>query len=154
MLSEEAWLLRQESRRTDLDSPLDNVYKLIANGFSSPPGKLAWLKFSLFSSLPSFLPTSLSFLYCVCMCSVMSDSLRPRGPWPTCLLCPWDFPGKNTGAGCHFLLQGIFQTQGSNPHLLHVLHWPADSLPLCHLESPLNIPSFVPKHTQNQLNPK
>ena len=30
---------------------------------------------------------------------------------------PWDFPGKNTGAGCHFLLRGIFPTQGSNPHL-------------------------------------
>ena len=31
---------------------------------------------------------------------------------------PWDFPGKNTGVGCHFLLQGIFLTQGSNSHLL------------------------------------
>ena len=31
----------------------------------------------------------------------------------------WDFPGKNTGVDCHFLLQGIFPTQGSNPHLLH-----------------------------------
>ena len=35
------------------------------------------------------------------------------------LLCPWDFPGKSTGVGCHFLLQGIFLTQGSNPGLLH-----------------------------------
>ena len=33
-------------------------------------------------------------------------------------LCPWDFPDKNTGVGCHFLLQGIFPTQGLNPHLL------------------------------------
>ena len=31
--------------------------------------------------------------------------------------CPWDSPGKNTGVGCHALLQGIFPTQGSNPHL-------------------------------------
>ena len=37
--------------------------------------------------------------------SVVSDSLRPNGPWPTRLLCPWDSPGKNTGVGCHFLLQ-------------------------------------------------
>ena len=37
--------------------------------------------------------------------SVMSDSLQPHGPWPTRLLCPWDSPGKNTGVGCHFLLQ-------------------------------------------------
>ena len=33
----------------------------------------------------------------------------------TKLPCPWSFPGKNTGVGCHFLLQGIFPTQGSNP---------------------------------------
>ena len=38
-----------------------------------------------------------------------------------------DFPGKNTGLSCHFLLQGILQTQGSKPGLLH---WHADSLPL------------------------
>ena len=32
---------------------------------------------------------------------------------------PWGFPGKSTGVGCHFLLQGIFPTQGLNPGLLH-----------------------------------
>ena len=36
---------------------------------------------------------------------VASDSLRYHGPWPAKLLCPWDSPGKNTGIGCHFLLQ-------------------------------------------------
>ena len=46
------------------------------------------------------------------------------------LFCPWNFPGKNTGVGCHFLLQRIFQTQGSN------LHQQAGSLPLSHLGSP------------------
>ena len=46
-------------------------------------------------------------------------TLRPRGLQPTRLLCPWDFPGKDTGVGCHFLLQGIFPTQGSNPGLLY-----------------------------------
>ena len=40
------------------------------------------------------------------------------------------FPGKNTGVGRHFLVQGIFSTHGLNPHLLHLLHWQADSLPL------------------------
>ena len=49
------------------------------------------------------------------------------------LLCRWDLPGKNTGVGCHFLLQGIFLTQGSN---LCLLHQQADSLPLSHLGSP------------------
>ena len=48
---------------------------------------------------------------------------------PARLVCPWNFPGKNTGVGCHFLLQGIFPTQGSNPRLLR---WQADSLPLSH----------------------
>ena len=42
--------------------------------------------------------------------SVVSDSLRPRGLYPTRLLCPWDSPGKNTGVGCHFLPE-IFPTQ-------------------------------------------
>ena len=37
--------------------------------------------------------------------SVMSNSLRPHGPQPTRLLCPWNFPGRNTGVGCHCLLQ-------------------------------------------------
>ena len=37
--------------------------------------------------------------------SVASDSVRPHGLQPTRLLCPWDFPGKSTGVGCHCLLQ-------------------------------------------------
>ena len=49
------------------------------------------------------------------------------------LLRPWDFLSKNTGVGCHFLLQGIFLTQGLNPCLLH---WQVGSLPLCHQRSP------------------
>ena len=42
------------------------------------------------------------------------------------LLCLWDYPGKNIGVSCHFLLQGIFPTQGSNLCLLCLLHWQAD----------------------------
>ena len=41
----------------------------------------------------------------------MFDSLRLHALWPARLLCPWNFPGKNTGVGCHFLCQGIFPTQ-------------------------------------------
>ena len=50
----------------------------------------------------------------------VSDS-ETRGLQPAGLLCPWDSPGRNTGVGCHALLQGtlIFSTQGSNPGLLH-----------------------------------
>ena len=48
-----------------------------------------------------------------------------KTPWteePARLLGPWDFPGKNTGVGCYFLLQGILLTQGLNLHLLRLLH--------------------------------
>ena len=41
-----------------------------------------------------------------------------------------DSPGKNTGVGCHALLQGMFPSQGSNLPLLHLLHWQVGSLPL------------------------
>ena len=51
--------------------------------------------------------------------SVMSDSLWSHGLQPARLLCPWISPGKNTGVGCHFLLQRIFPTLGWNPGLLH-----------------------------------
>ena len=44
------------------------------------------------------------------------------------LLYPWDSIGKNTGVGCHFLLQGILLTQGSHPHLWCPLQWQANFL--------------------------
>ena len=43
--------------------------------------------------------------------SVVSDFLQPHGLQPTRLFRPWDFPGKSTGVGCHFLLQGISQSR-------------------------------------------
>ena len=55
--------------------------------------------------------------------SVVSDSLWPCGLEPTRLLCPWDSPGKNTGVGCHALLQGLFLTQGLKLRLLCLLYW-------------------------------
>ena len=45
--------------------------------------------------------------------------LQCQGLQPARFLCPWDSPGKNTGVGCHVLLQGIFLTQELNPGLLH-----------------------------------
>ena len=64
---------------------------------------------------------------CVCVCSVtkLCPTLQPYGLQPSRPLCPQYFKGKNTGVGCHFLLQGVFLTQGLNPHLLH---WQAYSL--------------------------
>ena len=68
----------------------------------------------------------------VCAC-VLTQScltfLQPHRLQPARFLCPWDSPGKNTGVSYHFLLQGIFPTQGLNPSLLH---WQGDSLLLSH----------------------
>ena len=64
-----------------------------------------------------------------CRVHACSDSWRPHGLKPTRLLCPWDFPGKNTGGGCHSLLQGIFPTQGWNLHCRRILCNPMDCRP-------------------------
>ena len=55
-------------------------------------------------------------------------------------LCPWDFPGKNMGMGCHFLLQGIFPTQGLDSSLLH---WQVMPLPLSQQGSPTGKSTFI-----------
>ena len=73
----------------------------------------------------------------------MSDSLRPYGLQPARLLSPWDSPGKNTGVGNHFLLQGIFLTQESN---LYLLHWQAGSLLLSHQGSHTLLPPQLHMH--------
>ena len=54
-----------------------------------------------------------------CVCSFVSDSSQPHRLEPFRLLCPWNFPGRNIGVGCHFLFQEIFWTQGSNPLLFN-----------------------------------
>ena len=69
------------------------------------------------------------------------------------LLCPWDSPGKNTGVGCHALLQGVFPTQGWNSHLLHcrqILHC------LCHQGSTRHLVDMFAeeiKHTHRSCSP-
>ena len=83
---------------------------------------------------------------CACMLSHFSrvqlcDSMVCSPPlW----ICPWDSPAKDTGVGCHVLLQGIFPTEGLNPCLLCLLHWQAGSLPLAPLgKLPVDLdPSF------------
>ena len=89
----------------------------LAGGFftTEPPGKLSFT-LSVFMLKKS----------CLTLCNPMYYSLPGSSVYGK-------FPGKNTGAGCPFLLQGIFPTQGSNPYLLGLLHGQADSLPLHHL---------------------
>ena len=66
---------------------------------------------------------------CLTLCSPMDCNLSGS--------CPWNFLGKNISVGCHFLLQGIFPTQGSNPHHLHLRHWQAVSLSLAPPRKPI-----------------
>ena len=56
-------------------------------------------------TIPSYSQSLLSSLYLLLVASVVSDSVRPHRWQPTRLPRPWDSPGKNTGVGCHFLLQ-------------------------------------------------
>ena len=60
---------------------------------------------------------------CVRVCVCLAYSLGLYGLEPAMLHFPWNFPGSNTGAGCLFLLQGIFLAQGSNLCLLCLLHY-------------------------------
>ena len=80
--------------------------------------------------------TQLGRCCCCCYCCSVTRSCPtlcdPLDCSPPRLLGPWDFLGKDAGVGCHFFLQGIFPTLGSNPRLLHSQ---ADSLPLSHLGS-------------------
>ena len=72
-----------------------------------------------------------SSVCCVCMLSQFRCIWLLVTLWTIAhrLLCPCDSPGKSTGVGCHFLLQGIFPTHtGSNPCLLRLLHWHKGSL--------------------------
>ena len=77
----------------------------------------------------SHLQTSKTALACMRAQSLSCVKLFVT-PWTVALkaLCPQNFSGKNTGVGCHFLLQGIFQIQGSNLCLFHLLYQQVDSL--------------------------
>ena len=78
---------------------------------------------------------------CVCMCVLSRVSLSPHGLYPARFLCPWDFPSKNIGVGCHFLLQGnlpnpVIKLMSPGSPVLQ-----EDSLSLSYLISPVSIPT-------------
>ena len=67
----------------------------------------------------------------MCVCAHLLSCVWLFGtPWTSRLLCPWGFPGKNTGVGSHFLLQRILPTQEWNPGLLCLLSRQVNALPL------------------------
>ena len=82
---------------------------------------------------------------CPTLCNPMDCSLT--GSPVHGILRPWDPPGKNTRVGCRFLLQGIFSTQGSNVHLLCLLHWQVGSLPLTPPIYCFSYSDFLPSYT-------
>ena len=92
------------------------------------------LTITLSPSLPwntdSYVLISLILFSTAQVALVVSDSLWAHGLQPARLLWPWDFPSKNTGVGCNFLLQGIFLTQGSNLCLLKFLFCTIQSISL------------------------
>ena len=73
--------------------------------------------------LQRYLPLSLCVFVHACMRAQSCLTLKLMNYSLPRLLCPWNFPGKKTGVGCHFLFQWIFLTQGSNLHLLCLLPW-------------------------------
>ena len=85
-----------------------------------------WVKQSYYESIRAM--WCLCAQWCLTVCYSLDYSLPDSSVHGV-------FPDKNTGAGCRFLFQGIFLTQGSNPYLLCLLHWQADSLPLRHRRS-------------------
>ena len=66
----------------------------------------------------------------------MSDCVISWTVKAASFLCPWDFPVKNTGVGCHYLLQGFFLNQGSK---LCLLHWQVDLYHWVTREAPLKV---------------
>ena len=78
------------------------------------------LKFKGMSEQGHLGAASAEMVHACPVASVVPNSWQHCGLRPARLLNPWNFPDKNTGVGYHFLLQGIFPTQGSN---LHLLHW-------------------------------
>ena len=85
----------------------------------------------------------------VCEVAQLCPPLWPRGLLSSRLLWSRDSPGKNTGVGCHALLQGIFLTQGLNQPLLSLLYWQMVSLPLAPPGKPLG-PPRGPKGKQRE----
>ena len=123
---------------------------------------LKWVGFSF--SLPShhLTPWLLLLLFCH---QVVSVPMWPHELKHTRLLCPWNFPGQNTGMGCHSLLQGIFPTQRSNLCLYVscisrelLYHWHHLGRPftaiVCYKKSIFNVSTLSPHSFNSTLFPE
>ena len=82
---------------------------------------------------------------CVCVCVYMYACML------SCVSVHGDSPGKNTGVGCHALLQGFFPTQELNPRLLCLQHWQSGSLPAVPPGKHINIYIFIYIYTHTHI---
>ena len=117
-----AWVAMPSSRGSS--QPMDQPRILCHLSHQGSPTIVEWVAYPFSTDLhlpnPGMEPGSPA---------LQADSLptelpgKQLSPWYTYikgnLVRKWDFPGKNTGVGCHFLLQEIFPTQGLNPSLTH-----------------------------------
>ena len=87
----------------------------------------------------------LTSLYPSTVYSVCSVAPNSAAQWTVAcqVPLPMEFSRQEPGVVCHFLLQGIFLTQGSNPHLLCLLHWQVDSLQLAPMGIPFVLELYV-----------
>ena len=108
-----------------------------------PPNKTSWWLECVSVHAYSFCFTFIPLQYFPLHFSNYSHVWFFVTSWTARLLCPRDSAGKNTGVGCHALLQGIFPTQGSNLCLLRLLHWQAGSLPLAPPGKPQTATAFI-----------
>ena len=92
---------------------------------------------------------TLSDIVHACVCALSCPTLQTHGLYPTRLLCPWKSPGKNTGVGSHFLLQGTFRTQRSNPCLLLdrwiLYHWASWEAPSDRVRDHIYLSNTLPQ---------
>ena len=107
--------LQCDCHRCQARSPCRSIQSVLFQFFSTLSSCHTWQSWiSPGQHPPAFAPTSVySITVHPCMLSCFSHVQL----FVTRFLCSWDSPDKNTGVGCHALLQGIFQTQESNPCL-------------------------------------
>ena len=111
-----------------MDNLLTHRYLLCIDTMLNPSAMLAKLGVILFSLPNLYVTWANPFNGCgvqfhrTCSLALAQSDLQSHGLQPTSVLCLWNFPGKSTGVGCHFLLQEIFSTQGLNLCLLRLLH--------------------------------
>ena len=139
--------IKTELREVKLDSRFSPFPAYITNKFDSgildmlSPTKLSdygFIKLELSFLLPS-LTGLFMYMCCVLSCVQLFTTLWTVARQTLVSMSP----GKNDGVGYHFLLHGIFLTQGLKPCLLCLQHWQENSLPLCHLGSSVLIISAI-----------